>query len=402
MKKICIISQVYKPEIGASQHRLSEMAIGLKKFGWEVAVITAMPNYPHGKIFDDYKGKFRLTEVLDEIEIRRYWLYPSNSRRAFPRILSWLSFSVTVLYSLGFIRRKRFDFILVQSPPMIVGLSVLLLNRLSYGRMILNVSDLWPKTAKELGAISDGKLYRYFESLEKRLYSKSFLCIGQSQEIIEHLNKRGAKRTYLFNNGVDPTRFNPSNISNPANTTKIVYAGLLGVAQGIVNICKNIDFNELGIELHIYGAGPEQGELEEFLSEHPERGIFYYGQIQKDRIPDEMNKYVASLIPLVRYISGAVPSKLYESMAAGLPILYSGDGEACKIINKHNLGWISPANDYKRLSKNIRKLVSDYQDVQIKRQNCLYAAKHVFNRNIQIKELHLHLSSYLQPTNKMS
>ena len=99
MNKIGILTQVYKPEMGAAPNRLHEMANGLKALGWEVSVITSMPNYPHGKIFNGYRGKFRLTEYLDEIEIRRYWLYPSNSKRAILRLLNWISFSITVLFS---------------------------------------------------------------------------------------------------------------------------------------------------------------------------------------------------------------------------------------------------------------------------------------------------------------
>lgn len=96
----------------------------------------------------------------------------------------------------------------------------------------------------------------------------------------------------------------------------IVYAGLLGVAQGILEICQKIDFKSLGAEFHIYGAGGEQYLIEEFLMTNSERGIFFHGRVSRDEIPGLLKQADVTLIPLVKNIFGAVPSKIYESMAA--------------------------------------------------------------------------------------
>ena len=77
--KITLITQYYKPEMGAPQNRLYEMCSELKKLGADISIITGMPNYPTGKVFNEYKGKFSTIEVLDDIEIKRYWLYASNT-----------------------------------------------------------------------------------------------------------------------------------------------------------------------------------------------------------------------------------------------------------------------------------------------------------------------------------
>ena len=89
--KITVITQYYKPEMGAPQNRLYEMCRGLKDNGADVSIITGMPNYPTGKIFDAYKGKFTMTEILDEMEVKRYWLYASNARKVLPRIWNMIS-----------------------------------------------------------------------------------------------------------------------------------------------------------------------------------------------------------------------------------------------------------------------------------------------------------------------
>ncbi|MFS3040006.1 glycosyltransferase family 4 protein [Bacteroides nordii] len=273
--KIAILTQYYKPEMGAPQNRLYEMAVGLKKCGADITIITGMPNYPTGKIFKEYRGKWFCKESLDEIDVFRFWLFASNVKRVLPRVLSMLSFSFSVLFSLKYVRKKRFDFIIVESPPLTLGVSGYFLSKTCKSKMIMNISDLWPLSARELGVLTDGVIYRILEKLECFLYKKSVACMGQSQEIVSYVSQHGASQAYLFRNGVTPERF--QNISNKKKTNGnliIVYAGLLGVAQGILEICQKIDFKSLGAEFHIYGAGGEQYLIEEFLMTNSERGIF--------------------------------------------------------------------------------------------------------------------------------
>ena len=110
--KITLITQYYKPEMGAPQNRLYEMCTGLKKLGADISIITGMPNYPTGKIFDEYKHKCSMTEVVDEIPVKRYWLYASNAKKALPRIWNMVSFSMMVMFALPYLIRRRNDFII--------------------------------------------------------------------------------------------------------------------------------------------------------------------------------------------------------------------------------------------------------------------------------------------------
>ena len=282
--KITLITQYYKPEMGAPQNRLYEMCTGLKKLGADISIITGMPNYPTGKIFDEYKNKCSITELVDDIPVKRYWLYASNARKALPRIWNMVSFSMMVMFALPYLIRRKNDFIIVESPPLLLGLSGWILSKLSGARLVMNISDLWPLSARELGAISgDGIAYNALESMERFLYRNSAFCMGQSQEIVDYIASHGAREVYLFRNGVDPSRFTKSErVFQKKNTPFILtYAGLLGFAQGIAGICKNINFSEINAEFHIYGAGGEQQEIEDFLKENPNNGIFYHGRKQQ-------------------------------------------------------------------------------------------------------------------------
>jgi glycosyltransferase involved in cell wall biosynthesis len=390
--KIVILTQYYQPEMGAPQSRLYELATGLQKLGWEVSVVTAMPNYPTGKIFKEYKGHFSVIEVAAGIKIKRLWLYASNSSSTFPRIVSMLSFSFTALFATFFIRRQKADFLLVESPPLTVAFSGWLLSKLAGCRLLLNVSDLWPLSAKELGAISDGTAYRMLEKLEKFLYRKAEVSIGQSQEIVDHIANKGGANVYLFRNGVDIHRFKVAVKKENAGTPRLIYAGLLGVAQGVLAICRGIDFKALGVEFHVYGNGAERQELETFLAEHPGKNIILHQPVGRNEIPALLQGFDGTIIPLVRNIYGAVPSKIYEAMAAGLPVLFSGEGEGAAIITKYEVGLVSPAGEMEMLKQNIAKLMTNEAMQFSFSENGKRAAADVFDRNVQIRDL----SAFLQ------
>lgn len=352
--RILILTQYFSPETGAPQNRLLELAKGFKEKGWEVEVVTAMPNYPKGKIFDGYKGKVKTIQFIDGIKVIRYWLFASNSAKVFPRIFSMLSFTVTSLLSFLSVRKFRPDFFFVESPPLTLAFTGRILSALTGCRLIMNVSDVWPLSAKELGYINKGFLYRQLEKLERYLYKKSYLCSGQSEEIVSHIKKSGGNKVYLFRNGVEVKRFEKPQFDKTfEGNIKIIYAGLLGVAQGIFDIAKNINFKDSGAELHIYGEGAEKNLIINFLKDNPDRNIFLHDSISREEIPDLLPQFYCSLIPLVNNIYGAVPSKIYEAMAAGLPILFSGAGEGAKIVSESNTGLVSAPKDFKGLEKNI-------------------------------------------------
>lgn len=388
--KITLLTQYYKPEMGAPQNRLYEMCVGLKALGADVSIITGMPNYPTGKIFENYSGKFSVREEVDGLLVKRYWLYASNAKKIFPRILNMLSFSITSLCAIPYLIKRKPDFIIVESPPLLLGVTGWFMSKLSRSKLVMNISDLWPLSARELGAISgDGIVYMILEKVEKFLYKKSEFCMGQSQEIVDYIKNHGAKEVYLFRNGVDPTRFAEieRDFSIHNRPFRLTYAGLLGFAQGIADICKAINFKELNSEFHIYGAGGEQEIIEKYINENPNNGIFYHGKVSREVIPNVLANSDSTLIPLVKNIFGAVPSKIYESMASGLPIMFSGEGEGKSIVESNGIGWVSAARDYNGLKSNILTAANSPDLLMQKSHNCKLCARDKYNRPKQIKAL---------------
>ncbi len=379
--KINVISIFYPPEMGAAPLRIYSMVQELKVRGADVEVITAMPNYPRGEVFEGYRGKFLVKEVADGIPLRRYWLYASNSKKALPRIISMFSFSFTIFFAFFYLIRRRPDVVIINSPPLLTGFSAVILSKLARRKVVTNISDIWPMSALELGAIKRGRFYSFLEKVENFIYRRSDACMAQSQETLDHITTRQAdKSSFLYMNLMRRSPFISRSIPYESGNLKIVYAGLLGLAQGVFKICQNIDFKELGVELHIYGNGNEKAAIVEYIEQNPDCNIILHEVIPKSEVPEMLSHYHATLIPLATPIYGAFPSKVYMAVAAGMPVFFSGEGGGAKTVKEHNLGWVTPSGDFEALSGAIQEFAemgaSNFQKL---RQNCTEAATNFFD-----------------------
>lgn len=347
MKDILIITSYFPPETGAASNRIFQMANGLQKLDYEVRVITPMPNYPKGKIFKDYKGSFKQTTTENNMIIHRLWIYASNSKHKLLRLLAMLSYSFSLVCF--FVFNKLPKKIIVQSPPLLVAFTCMLFLKNKKRQLILNISDLWPKAGLELGAFKKNFSYSLLEKIEHYNYKQADLILGQSEEILTHVKSLfPKKRTFLYRNYPD---FNLPKIqtnSSSNNKIKVVYAGLLGVAQGIYKLCQELDFTN--IEFHIYGSGSEKNNIETFIAKQPHLPISYHGELTRKELHKELLKYDLTIIPLLNRIYGSVPSKIFEYARLGLPMLYFGGGEGENVIQAHQLGWIAEAGNYNALN----------------------------------------------------
>lgn len=356
MQKLTIITSYFPPEIGAASNRIYHLAEGLKN-DYNVSIITPLPNYPTGKIFEEFKGKFKLQTKENNIEINRLWIFASVSKNKFLRLIAMLSYSFSLIWF--FIWNKIPNKIIVQSPPLLVAFTCVLFLKSKKRTLILNVSDLWPSAGLELGALKHNFSYKLLKKLERFNYKNSTIILGQSNEILTHIRTITKKpNLFLYRNYPDIEA--PKLIAKQSKTDKnikLVYAGLLGVAQGILKLCSKLDFEN--IELHIYGSGAEENEIQDFIKSHDNLPIFFHGRAQRHVLHHELLHYDIALIPLLNRIYGSVPSKIFEYTKLGLPIIYFGGGEGEAIIEQHNLGWIAKEGDYADLNKTIQQIKTD-------------------------------------------
>lgn len=396
--KINVISIFFPPEKGAASGRIFNMVKELQNRGCDVQVITAFPNYPTGKIFPGYKGLVA-DEVIEGVIVKRLWLYPSNSKNPLLRVISMISFSITMYLSFFFLRKRKADITIVNSPPLFTGFAGVILGRLVSKKVVVNISDIWPLSALELGAIKRGKFYSLLEWMEHKIYKKADLCLSQSADTKTHINNIFPdKDVFLYRNLARINKYNENfNVRIDSSIKfKIVYAGLLGVAQGVFRIIEAIDFKALNIELDIYGAGNETEKIKRYIEDNKDCNITYHGLISPTELEKFFPSYHASLIPLTSPIYGAFPSKIFGAMAAGVPVIFSGEGEGAEFVENYKIGYVNQSSDLKSLEQNLKKIKSladdEYQKIK---QNGINLANSDFGYSNNQDNLNSKLKSIL-------
>lgn len=395
--KTLVVSFYYTPEVGAAPSRITNLARGLKDNGIDVDVLTCMPNYPKGRIFEGYRHRFSMKENIDGIGVYRYWTYACNSKNPVKRVIAMLSFAFTMwFFAFRFRLIKSYDRVIIQSPPLLVASSAMFLfKKMKRKNVILNVSDLWPVSAVELGVMKEGgRSHRFMLRHERFIYRNADAVMGQSQEIINHvLEMFPEKKTFLYRNLQESENMAQQDSNGRRkNGLKIVYAGLFGVAQDLLSLVKNIDFKQLGVEFHLYGGGNQLDEILKHIGDG-EKNVFYHGFLQKNELAAELKKYDVSIIPLMTSIKGAVPSKIFDILPHGIPVLFSGDGEGADIVNEYGIGLTSKPADYKTLELNIRKF-AEMPDNEYNKyiKNCISASSDAFS----FKKQMIHFANFIK------
>lgn len=364
---IGLLTQYFPPEMGAPQARLSELGERFVASGHEVSVLTAMPNYPSGSVFDGYGG-VSSTERLDGMHVIRSYIYPTTSMPTSRRLLSYSSFAASSV-AVGVRRLPRVDYLLTESPPLFLGASGFALSRLKKARWIFNVSDLWPDSAVQLGVLKEGRALRMAERLERFCYEKAWLVTGQSREIVQDIHTRfPAVRTHHLSNGVDSSRFRPeardpglrSELA-PDASVLVAYAGLHGLAQGLDQVLDAAaELRSVpGLRFILVGDGPEKAALVKRARELGLSNVSFHDPILRDVMPRLLASADIALVPLRRSLKGAVPSKLYEAMASAVPVVLVSGGEASQIVRESNAGLAVRPGDASGLVEAIKKLAAD-------------------------------------------
>ena len=354
MEEILIISNYYPPEKGAAANRIEQLALKLHQNNYKVSVICPLGNYPKGELFPEYKGKFSVTEKRDDITVRRLWIYPSVSKNLIVRIISVLSFSLSLFFYLLF--KKTPQKVVVQSPPLLLSFISVFVLSLKNKKIILNISDLWPLAAMELKALKENSFSHKFSLfLERFIYKKATLIIGQSNEIISHVKSLfPEKECHLYRNFPDHKVENFDLKLEENQPVKIFYAGLLGIAQGVLEMCEKINLNGLNIELHLFGDGAEKSQIEALISSGKGKNIFFHGMMERNDLHDKLKTFDIAIVPLKVRIYGSVPSKIFEYGALGFPILYFGGGEGETIVLENNMGWVASVENYTELNSQLQ------------------------------------------------
>lgn len=395
--KLLILTQYFPPEVGAPQNRLYELALRLRSKGIDISVLTAMPNYPQMVVHKEYKGKCYCKEDMNGLKIHRSWIYVSNSKSIIPRLLNYFSFVFSSLW-FGLFKLKKQDVLLVESPPLFLGITAYLLSRAKGAKMIFNVSDLWPESAEKLEIINNKTLLSLATTLEEFCYRKSALITGQTQGIVRNIKSRFPnKNVYWLKNGVDIKFYDVNKTQQEANAWRktngyseedfiLFYGGIIGHAQGldiILNAAKILE-DKPKIKFVMLGSGPEKERLLALKEEIKLNNLEFYDAVPKTKMQEIIMDMNATIVPLKKLdlFKGAIPSKIFENLALKKPILLGLEGEAKELfIDEGNCGLAFEPENKEDLVKQILTLYNNPELSKHLGENGLKYASENFNRD---------------------
>jgi len=402
--KILFLTQYYPPEIGAPQNRLHELAIRLQTLGPKVDVLTALPNYPKMEIHPNYlQGKNR-TESLDGIQIFRAWIFVSKNAGILHRLLNYFSFVVT-----AYVRGRKlgkYDYLLVESPPLFLGWTAMALSKKLKAKMIFNVSDLWPESAEKLNIVTNPLLLKMAYRLEKKCYEKAHFVTGQTQGIVQNIQDRFPdKKVHWLPNGVDLAFYNPDLIDagsfrekNGFKPTDLLffYGGILGHAQGLDVILKAAsDVKDLlNVHFILQGEGPLKLQLLAQAESLALENVHFLTAVPKKEMPSILKSIDVALVPLrnLPLFQGAIPSKVFESLAMKVPLLLGVAGEAKQhFIDNAQAGWFFEPENASDLANQIRSIHANPSQVLACGENARKYVDEVFNRNRIAQDFYAYL-----------
>jgi glycosyltransferase involved in cell wall biosynthesis len=395
--RILFLTQYYPPEKGAPQNRISEFAQQLRQRGFEVSILTAMPNYPTGRILPGYRGKLFLKEMRDDITVYRSFIVPLKRNTTVYRLLNYFSFVVSsILYGL-FI--PRFDLIISESPPLTIAFSLWILKTLRRARYVFNVSDLWPDSIVELGAMSEGKVISFFRWVERKSYQWSSAVTGQAPSIVRNLRLRTPAEipVELISNGADLPRFGRHLRSTAIRKhyhldehhLGIVYAGLHGMAQGLEQILDVADrlADDQRFRFILLGDGPEKEKLMTRAKAQNLKNLIFCDPVDREELPAILASMDLAMITLGIELTGAVPSKIYEAMASELPVVFVAGGDGVDIINDAEAGVCCSIGDIQGVTDAILRIADDPELILELGKNGRQAVESTYSRQASAKKL---------------
>ena len=372
MSKLAILTQYYPPETGAPQNRLHSLSKNMIACGYDVTVYTGMPNYPNMEVGEGYKKKWRSSEVIDEVKVYRSWLFVSKNPSIIFRLMNYFSFCATSFFRM-LVNMKRSEVIICESPPLFLGITAVLISRIKRTPLVFNVSDLWPKSAEELGLIKNKFIIRITTLLEEWIYKKSTAICGQTQGIVEDIQSRfPEKPIYWFPNGVDAELIERDFSLTPSlrkeygingQTLVIGYAGIIGHAQGleiIISAAKVLSNQD--VLFLLAGSGPVLSSLQEMVKAEGLQNIMFIGSFPKEKMLEVIATFDLAFVPLKKskLFLGAIPSKIFENLALKKPLLLGVDGEAKALfIEQGKAGLFYEPENSTELIRAIEKFISD-------------------------------------------
>lgn len=365
--KILVVCQYYYPE----PFRISDICEELAKRGHEVTVVTGVPNYPEGVIYNEYKNGKKRRETINGVKVHRCFTIARRTGTIF-RFLNYYSYAISSCLHINRMK-ESFDVVYVnQLSPVMMACAGIRAKKKWKIPLIMYCLDLWPESLVAGGIRKESKLYQLFNRISKRIYQKADKILVTSRMFTEYFEQQfGIKRekiSYLPQYAEEI--FCTSEGNKSKNTIDLTFAGNIGTIQGVDTILKAASILKdkyENLRWHIVGGGVELENMKKLADELQLSNVVFHGRRPVDEMPKFYAMSDAMLITMKDepVLSMTLPGKVQSYMAAGKPILGAINGETTKVIAEAKCGYCCEAENAEGLAKLVEKFVTSHEQKEM-------------------------------------
>jgi glycosyltransferase involved in cell wall biosynthesis len=385
---ILFLTDNFPPEVNAPASRTYEHGRRWVESGEEVTVVTCAPNFPKGEVFDGYQNKLWKEEVIDGIRVIRVWSYITANEGFFKRILDYLSFMFSAFAASLLVRRV--DVVVGTSPQFFTVVAAWAVGFVKRVPFVFELRDLWPESIKVVGAMRQPTMFRMLERLEMFLYKRSARIVSVTHSFRQSLILRGVNggKIDVVTNGIDMSVFSWRSKDTALQRELGLdgcfvagYIGTHGMAHGLETllvVMKDLQDHPAGqfIRLLLLGDGAQKSHLKAVADSLGLKNVVFVDTVPKNMVVRYWSLLDVCIIHLRKadLFKSVIPSKLFESMGMGIPVLHGVLGESAKIVQNEGCGIVFEPENAGELFARLLEVQADKQLLDKFRAACLKAA----------------------------
>ena len=401
---ILFITDNFPPESNAPASRTYEHCKRWIRSGVKVTVITCAPNFPTGKVFAGYKNRPIQEENMNGIRVIRVWTFMAPNSGFFCRTVDYVSFMLSAF--LASYKVRNIDCIVGTSPQFFTACAAYLISIFRCKPWVFELRDLWPESITTVGVLNNSRIISLLERLELFLYRKSSLIVSVTESFKADLVTRriAEKKIVVVRNGVDLTSFSKMQkdqklISELSLSNQFIvgYIGTHGLSQSLevmVNAAARIQSEhlDLAITFLFVGDGARKQHLRDLASRKNLTNVLFLDSVSRA----EVCRYWSIVDVAVVHLSDdpaflkVIPSKIFEAMAMGVPLLHGVPGESQKLLDDARCArFFEPENDEQLVSE-IKYLLNSPDKLDVMSQRGIMAASE-YSRERLADDMLVHL-----------
>ncbi len=350
--RILFIHQFFTKEDEPGEVRHIAMFKYLLEKGYEFTIIGGSLNYLTGKTFPDFKGIFQEKELVPgKINLIRVHI-PVTYRKGFlGKIFCYISFLLLSL--IASMKTKSCDLLLTTSPSLLTALAGYLISKLRGIPFILEVRDLWPKAAVEMGLVKNRLIIYIASCLEKFLYNTACRIVVITQGYADYIVSRGINpsKINIVHNGVDEIMTDYSEDSAIPEDMKIfsdkfivMHVGAIGKFNYLHDLLKSAELLEEPDKFAFVfiGEGAEKEKLINYAMEKNLNNMHFLGMRQRQQMAQYLNTahVTVAIYPPIPTGKLLLQNKVLDYLSLGKPVLLvSEEGDTSKIIESAGCGF---------------------------------------------------------------